>query len=251
MAKLENGRGLEQAPPHLDEPTLIDFYRGRLSSGREEAVREHLAACAGCVEAARDARRFLEAMGESAPVREPRRFPAWFPLAAAVLLALAGGVLWLSTRGGGRWRDLPISAAPWPPSAEEELVYRSPEGDGFAEVMEPYARGNYAAAEAALGQYLTSKPHDSRALFYRGVSLLMLGLAREAREPLAAAAELATGSARDEARWYLAIAKLKSGDAARAARDLEDLAKAGGPRRDDAARLLRSIRGGGDAGPNR
>lgn len=254
MAETESDRDRERAlawvlrntpagPPHLDEPTLLDFHRGRLPGAREDVVRAHLGACASCVEIARDASRFLEAMGESAPVQEPRRLPSWLPLAAVVLLALGGASLWLATREADRWSALPVSATAWPLSAEEELLWRSGEDDDFAAAMEPYARGDYAAAEAELSRYLQSRPGDPRALFYRGVSLLMLGRADEARPALESASRAATGPARDEASWYLALSALKSGDREAAVRELEQLAGLDGSRRDEAAALLRRIRG--------
>ena len=244
------------ASPCPGEGSLVAFCRGDLDEARSEAIREHLAGCAPCVELARDARAFIEAVVPSAEVRPYRR---WLAVAAALLVAAAAG-LWMNRqrpaapapvptkaaapRPSNPWRDLPVAAATFlPASPEDELVYRSegePAGGEFTEAMAPYAKGDYRAADAGLALFLEKHPGHTDASFYRGVSLLMLGRPEEARPLLASAASAKRAPA--EARWYLALALVKSGDAAAALRELDAVVRAQGTHRAEAARLTEEIR---------
>jgi tetratricopeptide (TPR) repeat protein len=145
-------------------------------------------------------------------------------------------------RAENPWEDLSVAAAPFPAAAEDELVFRSDEaGDAaFTSAMAPYRQGDYAAAEVALERFLASHPGEGRALFYRGVSLLLLGRAEAAIPPLASAAS--ASPAPEDARWYLALARLKSGDRGGALRDLDMVADAPGARRQEAATLAKEVR---------
>lgn len=60
--------------PCLNEERIFAFYSGRLEESEAESVRDHLAECPGCLETARDARQFLEAMDNPAAVK--RQAPA-------------------------------------------------------------------------------------------------------------------------------------------------------------------------------
>jgi tetratricopeptide (TPR) repeat protein len=254
-------RGSGECP---GESALVAFYRGRLSEAEAESVREHLAACAACVELARDARAFVEAMGDAVvPAMPPSRATRWLAAAAVLAVALLAGI-WLtrtapvapdpetraaepSPKAPGRWQDLPVAAAAYPAAPEDELVFRSdePRADEFREAMAPYVRGDHAAAEAALTRFLASHPGDAGAAFYRGVSLLLLGRPEEAAPLL----ESAAGSPEppDEARWYLALALLKAGEDSAALRALEAVAGVPGPRQLEAKRLAGEVRGALDA----
>ena len=55
--------------PCLDEQQAVAFYSGSLSQEEVEGVRNHLADCAACLDLAREARQFVEAM--SGPVDAP------------------------------------------------------------------------------------------------------------------------------------------------------------------------------------
>lgn len=250
------------ATPCPGEGPLLAFYGGGLDEARSEAIREHLAGCASCVELALDARAFVETMSAPAAEAGPgSRMARWLAAAAALLVA-AGAGLWLTrqrpaapapvvpaaaSRPSDLWRDLPVAAAAYrPPSPEDELVFRSGEGaDGreFAEAMVPYTKGDYRATEAGLARFLEKHPGHADASFYRGVCLLMLGKPEQARPLLASAA--ASRRAAKEARWYLALALVKSGDAAAALGKLDAVVRSRGPHRDEAARLAEEIRASG------
>jgi tetratricopeptide (TPR) repeat protein len=253
-----------QCPP---EEMLLSFHAASLSPEEEEGIRDHLAVCASCGEVGRDARRFLEAMGQRP---RPAIRPPWHrPVAAAAGLALALGAAWAagllrpreSSRQASRtpppgtavrvadaWADLAIAKAPYEPggSLDEEIVFRS---EGRTETapseldraMEAYGHDDFAAAERELAAHLSRHPEDHRASFYRGVALLMQGRARQAQPPLAKAAAGEGGTAL-EARYYLALACLKAGDTAAAATHLEAVDRSSPERRDEARALRRRLR---------
>jgi tetratricopeptide (TPR) repeat protein len=248
---------------HPGEAALVAFYRGGLTATEEDAIREHLAACASCVDLARDARRFVEAMGTDASVMPMPRAKRWLAL-AAVLAAAAMALIWIarsrpvapppaaavSESAARSWKELPVAAAPYAPAPEDELLYRSDapaDASDFAEAMAPYVRGDDAAAEAALARFLQAHPRDARASFYRGVSLLRLGRPEDAVPLLGAAAE--SGPAPEGARWYLALAHLQSGNEAAALRELDAVAGEGGANALEAARLAAEVRSGSSAPP--
>ena len=243
------------------EAALVAFYRGELSEADSESLRDHLGSCAACVALARDARAFVGAMqgvATEARVMPTSQAYRWLA-AAAVLAAFTIAALWVARHrpaprpvaepSGGSpvaqasklWKDRPITAAPYVPSPEDELVFRSaaPPSD-FGEAMAPYIRGEYAAAEAALARYASAHPGDGRAPFYRGVALLLLGRDAEAMASLESAA--AARPAPEGADWYLALARLRSGDVEGARRDLDAVAAAPGRYRLDAERLAGEIR---------
>ncbi|MET0621001.1 MAG: tetratricopeptide repeat protein, partial [Thermoanaerobaculia bacterium] len=185
---------------------------------------------------------------------------------AAVLAAAAIFLVWLARHSPApmpearveapvaaaprSWKELPIVVAPYAPAPEDELVFRSDEPAreapaGFAETMTPYARGDYAAAEAILARYLLAHPRDGGASFYRGVSLLLIGRPEDAVPLLEAAAE--SGPPPEGARWYLALAQLKSGNEDAALRELDAVAGAEGAHQREAAELAKEVRSARDA----
>jgi tetratricopeptide (TPR) repeat protein len=254
------------AASHPGEEALVAFYRGGLSEHEEDAIREHLAACASCVELARDARVFVEAMGADEPVMAMGRAKLWLA-AAATLAGAAIALIWVAksrpvapmpsaavteqpASASRSWEKLPIAAAPYTPAPEDELLYRSDgpsDASDFAEAMAPYVRGDYAAAEAALARFLQAHPRDARASFYRGVSLLLLGSPEEAEPLLRVAAE--SGPAPEGAHWYLGLARLQSGNEAAALRELDAAAAQAGPNAAEAAKLAAEIRNGASSPP--
>lgn len=257
---LQDALRASAASPCPGEETLLAFYRGGLSEAEGESVREHLAGCASCVGLARDARAFLAAW-EAVPERARGFGARWLAAAAVLFVAVLAGLWAARDRAAAPapgpvreahapgpanpWRDLPIAAAEYrPPAPEEELVFRSgdeaPPPAAFAAAMSSYARGDYAAAEAELSRFLATHPGHAEAGFYRGVSLLMLGRPDEAKPLLKSAAVSSRPPA--EARWYLGLALLKSGDAAAALAELDAVGRVQGKHRAEAARLAEGVR---------
>jgi hypothetical protein len=246
------------------EERILAFYAGSLSARDEDALRDHLATCAACVELGQDARRFLAAMGETGPGdahRAPARPRRWLlPLAASLTLLAAGiwrgSVLWPRKPGplsqgaapspappppapGTAWRDLVIEKAGYTVPAADDIVWRDgSEGPApFVTAMEPYARDDFRGAEQRLGAYLAQWPRDDRARFYRGVSLLLVQQPADAI-PLLEAAAQAGGALGPEARWYLALAHLKAGDGAAALAELRAVEQTSAARRSQARALV-------------
>jgi tetratricopeptide (TPR) repeat protein len=246
-------RGLASEAPVgscLGEEELMLFYSGGLPEARMDAIRDHLVACAACRSLAGEAREFLELRTAPTPARLWHLLPRLAKLAAALVLAAAGGwAVWAALRGpsppaGGQWKDLAIARAEY-----AELDFRGeapapPPGSPptFVEAMKPYTRGDDSAAEAALARYLAARPEDHEAHFYRGVSLLLLGRRDEAVAELETARRSDEEWVRDEGAWYLALARLRGGDAPAAAAALDELLARGKRRQDDARRLREEIR---------
>ena len=231
---------------------------GASEEAEAETLREHLASCPACLEAARDARRFLDALAAPEPagrVARPRfglRRPAavWLGLAAALVVTV-GAVLLLprSARSPARLA-LPVTKAAWvPPGApgSEDLLYRDAQASdpeveaSLRAAMVAYAADDFASAERALAGHLAAHPQDQRARFYRGVALLLLGRDGEAETALARVVAMASPALAGEARWYRALALARLGARERAAAELGVLAAGPGPRRAAAQRLLAEL----------
>lgn len=202
-----------------DEARWVDLARGTLPAAQVERLRDHLSSCPRCVEAARDARRFLAALGEleerpAASARKRR-----IALIAATLLAAAGLALVLEQRRDApdplaRWASGALAAPnPLPGSVDDELVFRG-DSDGPPT----------AAAELA-----------------RGFELLARGQPGAARSHLASAAAAPDPALAAEARWYLAIACLRAGDRAAAAAALASLRGQPGPRTAEVEALAEAL----------
>jgi len=248
--------------PCLAEERLLAFHAGSLPESEKDEIRDHLATCASCVETGRDARCFLEAMGQRAA--QPVRHTFWrrlAPLAAGVTLVLGGtwlAAMWRPAKEpqrvaaavptAGTWADIAVPGAAYVPAvtADDDLVWRD-DGkeestpDEFARAMEPYRHDDFAAAERALASYLARHPGQARAHFYRGVSLLLLGRARESLAPLQRVAD-GDGRLALEARWYLALACLKEGETDAAVRHLEAVERSSPERRAEAQAILLRVR---------
>jgi hypothetical protein len=282
------------AGPCPDGGAFVAFYRGELAAVRAGVLRDHVVDCERCRETARDARLFLEAMAadgpeaEAAAVRppvvEPPRPPVpaaptglrGWPLAAALLAAVAGGAAWWGLAGtspasreaGPAALEPPRSGVSSPPRRVEaprlrkapyspgvasfdELLWRGTRrdarrpppsaGEAFARAMVPYEAGDLAEAERRLAAVAASHPGHHDALFYRGVCLLLLGRAREGIAVLEPVARDAPGRRRQEALWYLALGHLHGGAPRDALPALQALSGLDGPRRAEAARLQEEI----------
>lgn len=246
LRETARGRVAEQGPCPPEQRVLA-FYRGELSATDAETLREHLAVCPRCLEIARDARRFLAAMGESAAqvpdAPAVRRGSFWALAAALVLTVGAAGWGWWWSRTSP-WREFAATKAAYPldAAADDELRWRgeSP-AEALAPAMAPYRVGDYAEAERRLAAYLGEHPQDAPAALYRGVSLLLLHRPEQALTPLAAAAARGEQPVAREARWYLALARLELGERGSAIDELQDLSATAGRRQGDARELLRRL----------
>jgi hypothetical protein len=265
------------AAPCLDEQQLVAFYSGEASEEQAEAIRDHLAECGRCLELARDAREFLEDAREGPAVAPmpvaitqvslvppkpapPRARPL---LAAAAAVVLGVGLWWAQKTPPApapppaptvappvhTFGDLPVAKAPYvrPRGAGDDIVWRGDEPpteaprDAFSRAMLLYERDDFAGAERRLALVTPRDARHAEASFYRGVSLLLLGRASDAIAPLEVASRLGRGAERQDALWYLALARLKSGDTKAAVAALEAVAGAPCPHRAEAERLRRQV----------
>jgi TolA-binding protein len=262
------GRGVRPVSACPSDAVLASFYAGELAASEEDTLRDHLAGCSGCVARARDAAAFAEAMKDEARlVPRARRFgpvPAWAAAMAAVFAVAAILIAWRVTTApppapqelasaqpasppvgpAERWRGLTIEAAPYAPGDGSGIVWRGgdesagrPAEGSFAWAMEPYASGDFAGAAQRLDRRLHGDPRDDRARYYLGVALLLAGRPAESLQPLREVAE-GNGDAAADASWYLTAACLKTGDEARAAVLLRELASKPGPHSARARELL-------------
>jgi TolA-binding protein len=127
------------------------------------------------------------------------------------------------------------------------LVWRG-EGSGYAadlgRAIALYRAEEYSDAAQQLQAVVTKYPDAPEAHFYLGVSQLLLGRPSEATTNLQRASELDRGSLADEIRWYLALARVKSGNAASALIELRDLCGKVGEYSERACAGIREIEAG-------
>jgi hypothetical protein len=225
------------------EERILAFYRGLLDPAGEAAMREHLVLCARCRSLAGEARSFLVAMEEAPAGARPARRLGIAAAAVLVVAALGAWGWWISA-ARHPWREYARTAASYPlaESPDADLVFRGPIAEpALAEDLAPYLAGDYAESERRLAGRLRRTPQDLTAELYRGVCLLLLGRPGEAIAPLQRAAGSGDPAVGREARWYLALSRLENGDRAVAERGLRELAGSAGPRRAEAAMLLRRL----------
>ena len=237
----------------IDSERLVTFYTGAIAEAEAEPLREHLAACARCVAAAAEARRFVEAIDGPSARQVPRIAARWRLgwAAAAALVVLAVLFLYRAAAPAppgeaSRWDALAIAKAPYPlPDPDESLLWRSGSGNvagRFAEGMAAYEAGDFEPAARLLAKAVEESPRDDRARFYLGVTLLLLRRPAEALEPLERAAAASAAGVRLEARWYLALASLQSDRTERARAILQGVAAdRQGSRAQEARALLARI----------
>ncbi len=253
----EGARALAPDGNCIEDDRLVAFYRDTLTEMDADAVRAHLSTCSDCLEAARDARRFVEAMGDARPARS-RAAPPIRRLAIAAALAgigLLAGTFYLAGRigdlpsadgetAGETWSAIAVAPAPYG-SGPDELVWR---GESPAEDASPldtaaarYRAGDFPAAAEDLAAYVVKHPDDARGRFYLGVARLLSGRVSLAASELEVA--LAMPGSPSDTSWYLALACLKSGRLSRGRVELERIAASDGPHRDEARALLRRLAG--------
>ena len=172
------------------DATLASFYAGELRAHEEDVVRDHLVDCAACIERARDAAAFAEAMKDGARgvAGGPRfgRVPTWAAAVAAVFVAAAFVFLWRMGPGpadpAARWRDFAVDPAPGDSEDANGIVWRGgeqpaspPVAGSFAWAIAPYRTGDFVEAVTRLDRRLRDDPGDERARFYLALSCLKMG----------------------------------------------------------------------------
>jgi hypothetical protein len=218
--------------------------RGELARHDVEHLATHLAECGACAEAWRIARDF----GTPAALPAPKAAavtPWW--LAAAAVIGLAAG---LSLLYYTRTPDpaapvasapvvapsfaIPIEKAPIKVSSRYALTWRGP-GDGqrfmsdLKIALEPYERGDYAAAVQTLSALRKQYADTAETSLYLGISMLLAGSGNPI-EVLEHARNLAEPGQAEDAAWFLAAAYERGGRRADAQRMAQTVCDAKGPR---------------------
>ncbi|MBC7775713.1 MAG: tetratricopeptide repeat protein [Phycisphaerae bacterium] len=125
----------------------------------------------------------------------------WIALAASVTLIATA--IWFFTRSG--------DMTTYQQYAHHEPLSFTVMGDNLVSKTDAetaFEQKNFDRALAALDQVLVAEPDNVKAKFYRGICLLELGRAAEARaifEPLAAG----NSALREDAAWYVALSFLR------------------------------------------
>ena len=253
----EGARALAPAGNCIEDDRLVAFYQDALTQAGADAVRAHLSTCSDCLDAARDARRFVEAMGDTRPARPRAVSPIRrFAIAAALAgIGLIAGSFYLTGRSGRlpspegqtageTWSAIVVTPAPYG-SGPDELVWRGGRPEEGASPLDTaavrYRAGDFPAAAEDLAAYVAAHPDDARGRFYLGVARLLSGRPSLAASDLEIARAM-PGSPPDTS-WYLALACLRSGRLSRGRVELEQIAASEGPHRDEARALLRRLAG--------
>ena len=192
---------------------------------RDPAASAELDFLADLVAAVELERPLLEAELVAAERRARVQRPPWIWIAvAAALLVAAGLAFWLRTGQGqpARPRDLALCEAP----RYIPALLRSPEvadQEAFPRAMEPYTRGDFAAARASLQELLAREPQQDVARFYLAAAEEQLGVLDAAEGDYRRVASEADGYLAEHALWRLANLLLARDDVARARVELERL----------------------------
>jgi tetratricopeptide (TPR) repeat protein len=256
--------------PQMPPTDVMERYlRGELEEGVAAAFEEHYFACDACFAALEDLRALR---GELVRTRTKVRLEGmmsrplpWVGFAAALLALGVAGTFLLS-----RERTAPapeptratatrVSAAtaladlarveppPWTP-----VRLRGDEGQAgrrFRAAMELYEKGDRASALPILREAAALDPSAPGAWFYRGACALLAGDAAEAVESLERVVSLGETPYLDEARFYLAKARLARGEVPAAREELDRVAGSESRRREEARRLLGRLDAAGRVAP--
>lgn len=235
-------RGATAACP--DPYRLRAFLTDALPDDQAPAVESHLRHCRVC-QALREDLAALElqplAEGEAwrihdrvfAAIKPAAARPAWRPLWRPILLVAAGlifamavsVIVWRleATRLSPAVAALPAAPASLtvfhldkpPVSLPAALIWRGTQVSSWQVQIKPaldaYRDGRYADAASRLAPVVSRFPRQPEPLFYLGVCQLFLGQNNAAAASLGRASVLATGSLRQNADWYRALAWVRAG----------------------------------------
>ncbi len=132
--------------------------------------------------------------------------------------------------------DLYQEYAEFPPLALSE---KSTTTTNWAATEQAFNTGNYEQADAQLEEYLKAFPEDQQARLYLGIAKMETGEPEAARRLFAEVSAAAPGLA-DYADWYRALSFLKTGDSA-AAESLLRKIETGSPFYEQAQEVLSAL----------
>ena len=248
------------------------YLLNRLDEPEREEFEKHFFECDSCFSqlqislAMQERLRSQPSLGAQARGAFLRQTWAWTPALAALVLLLAVGLWWRSTR---RQPQPPLAAQsqtqPEPsaqstppftsPSPLDELakvepppykpvVLRGAEDESdqtFRKAMEHYSKGDYASAIPGLRAAERSSPQNPRSNFYLGACYLLTGQTESAIESLRKTIARGDSVYSEEAHFYLAKAYLKDGRIPEAKTELQETVQLGGSRKAEAEEILRRL----------
>lgn len=222
------------------------YLASRLSDEEKQAFEDHYFGCAECFARLEELRTIQEAARTVKPARRPNR---WLPgaLSIAAAVALAAG-LWI-------WHSQPkpqpaIAHAPGQPVLVAQFeappwnavtLRGASDQQSLRPAMSAYRSGDYAGAARQLEAVLTKQPSLTEARFYLGISRVLSG------DRAAGTAELqhviAAGDTPwlEPARFYLARTLLAAGDRAAAIAQLQQVVAIHGDLATPAQQLLDTL----------
>ena len=225
----------------LTSEQIQSYVRQTMSVRERKMTEQHVIDCNLCSEAVEGALQMgsqpIEGHLASIHQRIGKRFssrnantllPQWasarlaYSIAAVLFLALTG-ITYLATRSP--YEKL-LTEYVKPYSNAVPLVRGEMRTSPLQDAMMSYESEDYKAAVQKLQTIVNNEPSNATAVFYGGVSYLMLGDGKQAADLLQ---RIASHSEFHEAsQWYLALAFLKNEDAGRAKTLFETVASGGG-----------------------
>ena len=112
----------------------------------------------------------------------------------------------------------------------------------YQEGMQNYLHRDYAAAATQLRDATRQDSELQPALFYLGISELLLGKPDPAIEALSKLIRMETNPYQEESHWYLAKAFFRKRDLGAAQKELEAVTALNGPHRLEATQALEVVR---------
>jgi len=234
------------------------YLAGTLPEAELTAFEEHYFECDACLARLEAAQGLAAALREPQPARGGHR--AALAIAASLLVAATGAVIWYGVPAGKEPRSEPVAAVekPAPPPVNplwaklghfeppeyREIRLRGVErGDRteFQQAMRTYQKGQFAEAMPALRKAVESNPRDVEMVFFAGVTSILAGDRPGGLDLLRRADSFGLTPYQEEARYYQAKTLLQMGDSSAARQVLEKLASMRGDWEMRARELLREI----------
>ncbi len=222
-------------------------------------VRSHLESCRICAQLRQDllhpplsepsVRELIRLRSLAQPATGSRKFPARYLGIAAAAAALLVIGIWLPKREAvgpppriqlakqaPSQSMLQLQPAPLRLPLSSAIIFRGQRDDSterylkdLGTALEPYRATRYPEAASKLESLAARYPRSVEPLFYLGVARLMTGLPQFAIEPLQKSLGIGGEALNDDIRWYLAIARERTGAWDQALPLLEALCQGEGP----------------------
>jgi anti-sigma factor RsiW len=261
-----------------DDEAALRYLSGAMPDAERQAFEDHYFACDDClarVQALQAAADVLAPLAAGAPVAAARvassrrrsAVPPWAMAAGLAAVSVGAFVVLRSTPPvPPPVQPTPVASLPAPsttpspawlvalarvePASYVPLLMRGedPAPRAFRAAMEPYLRGDFPAAAAALREVVRARPQDHVTRFYLGVSELLAGETDPAIDDLGAVGG-SDPTLVVAARFYRAKAWLRKGDITSALPELQAVATTEGPRAVEARRVLEELAVHSKAGP--